>query len=209
MNNDRVKTQLIQQFWNIVSQHSKDLSILWDSNKRINAFFNVFNKPLKKINENLTLELGRLEGNSYEITISADGIEEAFSDVEEIYKQKPELDGLIIHKFRQPILNLNELLININDTKVSYSDILFELIEEKEGIIVVLFIPGFQEDVPEHETLKFLIIDACLGEYDAVKKVLYCDALNLEDYSPKIMKSITILRQEFEKAYKSKYSKVV
>lgn len=206
MNSNSVKIQLIQQFWNTVNKHSKNLSAIWGSHEKINIFFDASNKLLKKINEHLTLELGHLGEDKYEITISADGIEEAFSDVEEIYQQKPELDNLAIHKFRQPIPNLNELLIKVDDTEVSYSDILFELLEEKAGIIVVLFIPGFEEESSEHETLKFLILDSCLGEYDAVKKVLYCDALDLENYSPRTIKSVTMLRQEFNKIYKSKYS---
>jgi len=209
MNNHRVKIQLIQQFWSTVSKHSKNLSAIWGSHEKIKAFFDAANKPLKKINEHLTLELGHLGEDQYEITISADGIEEAFSDVEEIYKQKPELDNLVIHKFRQPISNLSKLLIKVDDTEVIYSDILFELLEEKAGIIIVLFIPGFQEESSEHETLKFLVLDTCLGEYDAVKKVLYCDALNLENYSPRTMKSITTLREEFNKIYKSKYAKAM
>jgi hypothetical protein len=207
MNNYGVKSLLVQKFWDTVKDHADDLFALWDSQEEIRALYNKLVEILKKINEGLVLELGPCDENVCEITISADGIEEAFSDVEAIYYQKPEFDNLVIYKFRQPILNLNELFIKIDDTQVSYSDILFELIEEKSGIIVVLFIPGFQEDVSEYETLKFLILDACLGEYDAVKKVLYCDALNLENYFPKTSKSIAELKQEFDEAYKSKYLK--
>lgn len=200
---------MVQQFWSIVKEHSKDLLAQWDSKERIVVLYNKLVEPLKKINEHLILELGPCDNNVCDITISADGIEEAFSDVEEIYYQKPEFDNLVIHKFRQPIMNLNDFHIKINDTEISYSDIRFELIEEKAGIIVDLFILGYQEDESAQETLKFLILDACLGEYDTVKKVLYCDAMNFEVYSPKTSKSIAGLKQEFDKVYKSKYSKAM
>lgn len=116
----------------------------------------------------------------------------------------PQLDNWIIHKFRQPLLDIENFSITIETIEFKFCEIHFQIIEEQSDIIVALFLPGYKEQETVYEVIKFLILDACLGEYDAVMKVAYCGGYNLEDYKDLALKPIKFLKEDFDDVYRSK-----
>lgn len=196
--------KLVQEFWNYFeSNQEKFLSINSMSLSDRDILFKNLSTYLKHIHEDITFEFGYLEKGHGELTLSADGIENAFPYVEEIYKNKPLLNNWVIHKFRQPILDIDESSINIDGIEVKFSEMRFGFMEKDGGIIVLLFIPGYSEDISAYETIKFLSLDSSLGEYDAVKKVKFCAGYDLNKYKGKGHKPLKFLKEDFDKMYAS------
>ncbi|MBY0273408.1 MAG: hypothetical protein K2X02_08420 [Alphaproteobacteria bacterium] len=203
MKNDENK-KLIQEFWDDFELNQEKLFSLESiSTSDRNLLLKKLIKRLKLINKDLTLEIGPLHDDRRELTLSADGIEDAFPYIEEIYKNKPKFNNWIFHRFRQPIANIADFSITIDDINIKFSAVQFGLVEDEGGIVVLLFIPGYKGDISAYETIKFLTLDSCLGEYVAVKNVKYCAAYDVNGYRDKDLKPIKLLKKDFDKMYSS------
>lgn len=199
------KEKQIQEFWNYFVLNNQNFRFV-DSDISIaqDQHFIHLGKLLKQINENLTFEIGPcIEGHG-ELTLSADGIEAAFTYIDTLYKNKPKLDNWVIYKFRQPLLDIENFSISIEKIEFQFCEIFFQIIEEQGKLIIALFLPGYKEDEPAYEIIKFLILDACLGEYDAVMKVAYCAGYNLDHHKNLALKPIKFLKEDFDGIYRSK-----
>jgi hypothetical protein len=190
----------IELFWSFFSKNNHKAS---DVNNNLNQeFFQQIGQNLKLINENLTYQISLPKDSDNELILSADGVEASFPYVEELYKSKPLIEGWSIKKYRQALENIEDFSITLdNNIEISFKDVLFHLEKDNLGIVVMFFIPGFQTDKCEHEVLKWLILDACLGEYDAVKKVGYCAAYPLEEADNRALKSVTNLKKDFDEMF--------
>jgi hypothetical protein len=208
MRNNNLKS-LIKKFWDYFELNQKKFFML-DSMSPADRdhLFDILKIHLTQINENLTFEFGSFENGYCELTLSADGIEEAFLSLEKVYDHKPFIDNWIIHKFRQPMSNIDDFSIEIGDIKIEFSHIRYRLIEENKGISVLLFIPGYSNDISAYEMIKFLCLDASLGEYDAVKKVKYCAAFSLDSNKDLDLEPLKFLKEDFDYLYSSINEKV-
>lgn len=163
--------QTIKDFWaNFKVEHGN----LIDSEKNVNeALYLELVDKLKEVHEDLCLEIGHNIA-PYHLVISADGIDDVFEFVEMVASESPKIPGWKIVKYRQAIDDIEDKNITIGDQNLSLSEIFFDLvIDEEVGIVVVMFIPGFDEENDAHEMLRWVILDNSIGEYDAVKKVGY------------------------------------
>lgn len=88
MNSGKQKKQ-IQEFWDYFVLNNQNIQLV-DSDIPFahNEYFIHLGELLKQINENLTFEFGPWTKDHYgELTLSADGIEEAFPYVETLHKK--------------------------------------------------------------------------------------------------------------------------
>lgn len=189
---------LIISFWeffitNCDNLFLKDGSIdefLW---KRLSS-------KLKAINADLCFEIDLSRLDLKQFIISADGIETAFDYVDLIYRYKPQIKGWNVIRFRQPLENLEEKTICVGeDIEIKFSDIQYFMEIDKFNnsyATLLLFIPQYKKEEDTYETLKWLVLDAVLGEYDAVKKINYCAAYSLDKAGNIPKKDITKLRKE-------------
>jgi len=163
--------QAIKDFWEACqAEHSN----LIDSENNVNEalYFEILDK-LKEVHEDLCLEIAH-NVTPRQLVISADGIDDVFEFVEIVASDSPKVPGWTIVKYRQHRDDIEEQTITIGDQTLALSDIFFDLvIEEEVGIVVVMFIPGYDEENDAHEMLRWVILDNTIGEYDAVKKVGY------------------------------------
>jgi hypothetical protein len=175
--------QAIVDFWNYFETEHHNLI---DQDKIVNeALYLELVDKLKKVHEDLCLEVGH-HATPYELVISADGIDDVFEFVEMLDVDKPQIPGWQILKYRQHIYDIEDKSITIGEETFKLSEIFYDLILDDEvGIVLVIFIPGFDEDNNAHEMMRWVILDNTIGEYDAVKKVGY-----FATYSTKHMKEL-------------------
>ena len=163
-------TQAVADFWIYFQNEHANLV---DGDIVNEALYLSLLDQLKEVHIDLCLEIGH-HATPHELVISADGIDDVFEFVELIDTHKPKIPGWTVVKYRQHRADIEEQSITIGEETLKLSDILFDLIiDDEAGIVVVMFIPGFDEDNNTHEMLRWVILDNTIGEYDAVKKVGY------------------------------------
>jgi len=179
---------------------------LWFKNKS-NEIFNFENNEdnildklhyeLHKINENLTFEFSPINNNKREFIISADGIREAFNDVEKLFETKPLLDKWEIIKFRQRG-DINNY-ITINNISVYPENIRYLLFPHDKKIELILYIKNYNINQEVNKQIGYIFLDNALGEYDVEMKIggiKFCD-YNTEYFEQS--SSIETLREDFDK----------
>ena len=136
---------------------------------------------LHKIDENLTFEFTSILPNrKREFTISADGIRASFPAVLGLIKAAPKLDHWDIVAFRQPAPI--PICIKIEDIALSYTDIMFQYYIHNRELALTLFIKDLVPNNQIYEVATCILLDALLGEYDAVTKIRYVDLQPLKSH---------------------------
>jgi hypothetical protein len=147
----------------------KNENTLFDFEKDQERTFDRLSAEMHKLNPNLTFEFGPKEDGRREFVISADGIREAFPEVEALYTTAPSLPRWKFIKFR-PRRKPND---------ISYGGILVKaasvsvLAEPHGGMAdITLFIPGYTQAAHKtYAAIAFLFLDEALGEYDVETRV--------------------------------------
>ena len=163
--------QAIKDFWEMFKTEHGNLI---DADRNVNEpiYFEILDK-LKEVHEDLCLEVAH-NVTPHQLVISADGIDDVFEFVEMVASDRPKIPGWEIVKYRQHRDDIEEQTVSIGDQTLALSDLFFDLVlDEEAGIVVVMFIPGFDEENDAHEMLRWVILDNTIGEYNAVKKVGY------------------------------------
>ena len=172
--------QAIKDFWSYFESEHANLVEDAEAENQVNAvneslYLELLDK-LKEVHPDLCIEIGH-QFTPRQLVISADGIDDVFEYVEMVDTHKPKTPnwlGWEVIKYRQHRDDIAEQTITIGEETINLSEILFDLIiDDEAGIVVVMFIPGFDEDNNVHEMLRWVILDNTIGEYDAVKKVGY------------------------------------
>ncbi len=199
--------QAIKDFWADFEKGHKDL-VGDDSAVNEPLYFALLDK-LKEVQEDLCLEV---DHNSVprQLIISADGIDDVFEFVEMVDAHKVNFSGWKVVKYRQHRDDIEDQTITVGDQSLELSEILFDLIiDDEAGIVVVMFIPGYDEDNNAHEMLRWVILDNTIGEYDAVKKVGYFatySTAQMKDLDKKMtdeFKTLSHLKKDLDDLWKS------
>jgi len=151
---------------------------------------------LHKVNEFLTFEFGP-KTTKREFIISADGIKEAFNDVEKLVELKPIMENWKILKFRQR-KNFDNI-ITINNASLYPENIRYVLFPYNNRIGLILFISGFLNNEDIFKQMGYLFLDDALGEYDVEIKI---DGIKFCDYNDEYFEQslpTRILREDFDK----------
>lgn len=170
---------IINEFWDYFQEmHSH----LVNEEEQINEDIHFeLSEKLKEMKKDLCLEINL---TPRQIIISADGVEDVFEAVEAIYDMSPRLASWEIIKYRQPIEDIENQTLQVGDYIIKFSDILYDLVmDEEAGIVVIMFIPGYEPENPVHEMLKWVILDKTIGEYDAATKIGYFDTYSTDEIS--------------------------
>jgi len=137
-------------------------------------------KKLKYLNKHLVFELSPIrEGEYKEFIISADGIEEAFSIVIDLIKYAPKHQNWQFTAFR-PRMESNDLSISMGLIDFSYKDLFFRYVLTDKEFGVELNVRNFKQTDWEKNAL-FILIDALIGEYDAVTQLDWVEWVVLDE----------------------------
>jgi hypothetical protein len=161
-------------------------------------------QQLTKIHPDMTFELGPAEEGVRPLIISAGGIREAFSAVENTVLRAPELANWDVIAFRPR--QAAGTVLQLDDAKFDPVDVLVEMFEDEGKIGLALYLPGVTADDDE-ETLNFyrqaayLLLDMSLGEYDVETKVGFIDLQPMPAETPEMAFPMDELAEEFDAAW--------
>jgi hypothetical protein len=140
--------------------------------------FHELAKRLRKVDPELTFELGGAPDQPRQLVISADGLRSAFQSVEELVDMAPNVPGWRIVRFKPREPTYADLSISMNGIEVGPKQIRYVLLEgwDRSGrefqLGVDLFIDGcVSEDQEEFVAAAFILLDGALGEYDVAMRM--------------------------------------
>lgn len=133
------------------------------------ATFDRLAAEMHKLDPSLTFEFGPIEGGRREFVISADGIRDAFPEVEALYAAAPALPRWKFIKFR-PRRSPHD--INYGNVSVQASSVRVQMKKNGQVADLTVFIPEYtEENRKAYTTIAFLLLDGALGEYDVETRV--------------------------------------
>jgi len=182
---------VLRDFWHWFSKH-KDRFYRFEQNEA--QLFSALTKKLKQIHPSLTFEFSAVHPDgTRELTISADGIRDAFPFVVQLVDRCPKIENWTINAFRQRI-PADDLTVQIGENvKVGFHDIFFSH-RVNEGLIDLDVRIRNYEDTDAYKSALFILLDALLGEYDVEMKVGRIDFSRLSGDPSSDLQPIVCLR---------------
>ena len=182
---------VLRDFWHWFMKHEERFYHYEDEQPRL---FSAMSKKLKEIHPKLTFEFGPVqEDGSRDLTISGDGVREAFPYVVQLVDRAPVIPKWRVNAFRQRIPG-DDLAVQLGEEiKVGFRDIFFRYRVSNSLIDLELYIRNFQES-DNFKSAVFILLDALVGEYDMEMKVGRMDFLPLAGNDESRLQPITHLR---------------
>ena len=142
---------------------------LFNVEKNREQTFDKLGAEMHKLNPSLTFEFGPIEDGKREFVISADGIKEAFPQVEALYAAAPSLPRWKFVKFRP---RRKPMDVNYEGVSVRATSVTVQLVRNGQLADLTVFIPNYSEaDRKPYMAIAFLLLDDALGEYDVETRV--------------------------------------
>jgi hypothetical protein len=159
---------VLRDFWHWFAKYQDRFYHLENDQEKL---FSAISKKLKEIHPSLTFEFSpRHDDGTRELTISADGIKDAFPYVVQLVDRAPKIGKWKINAFRQRIA-ADDLAVQLGaEVKVGYGDIFFTHQLNDSLFDLNLFIRDYQ-DTDNFKSAIFILLDALVGEYDMEMKV--------------------------------------
>lgn len=193
-----MKVTNIKEFWNwfIANEHTFYYGTEEDSLR--DELFLELDTKIKEISSDLTFEFSPiLEGELKQLTISADGLKEAFPAVIELIKQAPKHPHWEFIAFRQRVDSM-DLSIEMGDVKMEMSDIYFRFAEVGDTLGLELNIRNFK-DSEQEKLAVFILLDSLIGEYDVVTQVGWIEWKALDESKIDVLSPFAALRDLIDK----------
>lgn len=149
----------------------------------------IFLDHLAEYNFELTFLTGRHADGTYELIISADGIQKHFPSVKTLINEAPPLEGWRFIALKQPDPSLGS--VTLNDKTFSLDDLNFARVnkpEEPSAMNMVIFHPPYPEEEQElHVVATYMLMDGLLGERAVAEDIQGLDVQPLSDKVPAIV----------------------
>ena len=164
------------EFWRWFAAHSQ---VLQRTDGGSDAMLDSLGAALARVDRNLTFELGP-RGARRDLVLSADGIREAFPEVEALYAAAPPMAQWHVIKFRPRRAALSALTIGGRQFDPAHAR--FLLMKDEPGKVgILVFLEHYSSaDHTLFGHAGFLMLDEALGEYDMETRVGAIDFLGRE-----------------------------
>ena len=147
--------------------------------------FDLLQSELRKVDKDLTFELGPIENGRREFIISADGIRESFPKVESLYAAAPALPRWKVVKYRP---RREPMDIALAGLRVDWHTVVVDLQPHGDKMDLTMYLPGYSEHTQDnYKGVAFLFLDQALGEYDVETKVGYIELKARNEASPRAL----------------------
>ena len=186
---DIFKRNKNKRFWEWFTQNS-DIYFSVEDNQ--DALFDELHERLQKISKFACFEFGPEEKGKREFIISADGVAAGARAVQDLVAAAPKLNKWKIIAFRPRVgavkIEMDGRVLNANDMAYRYA------FNEDNRIDLQLYIKGYSQDHQrEYMGAAFVLLDALIGEYDAMTKIGVVEFCNLKAGSKKELHSFNSL----------------
>ncbi|MFK8054504.1 MAG: hypothetical protein AB8F78_00170 [Saprospiraceae bacterium] len=133
----------------------------------------IFLDHLAGYNHELTFVTGQHADGTYELIISADGIQKHFPSVETLINAVPALKKWRFIAFKQPQPDLGS--VTLNDKSFELDQLKFARVnnpEAPEEMNIVIFHPAYQQEDQElHVVATYMLLDGLIGERSVVEDI--------------------------------------
>jgi hypothetical protein len=137
----------------------------------LELLLDALHRELKRVHPLLTFEFSTLsEEGERVLIISADGIAEAFPEAVRLVEWAPELPKWEFLAFRPRIPDLDHA-VELEGVSLHPRDIAFDFELTGGELILSLYVKDYDPENNWHGLATLILLDAMLGEYDAVTKI--------------------------------------
>ena len=168
------------KFWNWFIKNEEYIYKNVDNLELRDAIFDDITEHFQEIDENLTFEFSPIHENGIrEFSISADGIKESFSAVENLISKSPKLNNWKFNAFRQRVPG-DHIALNFGEYNISYDDIYFRYSTADNQLGIELNIRNFDESGTMQNAI-YILLDGLLGEYDVTVNIDWIEWVKLDE----------------------------
>lgn len=166
----------IPQFWTWFQANQQLLASTENPGDKVHV---ELGENLKKIDEDLTFEIGKAAGDKRELAVSADGIPELFPLVKQVVAAAPKMEKWQVVAFRQrvPAAALKELAIRGGPAggggeqiDLAAKDMRGSVTRAGDKANVTVFLKNFSGQEGQ-QNMVLIMLQQAVGEYDLVTKV--------------------------------------
>lgn len=183
-----------EKFWNWFSKNQETYYAEVEHLDLREKLFDDLQTHLVKIHPDLVFEFSPIrESGVRELSISADGIKEAFPFVEKLLAMAPTIEKWQFNAFRQRVPG-DDLRIHYGELEISYSDIYFRYQDGEYGELgIELNIKDFNgEDAIKNAI--YILLDGLIGEYDVTMGIDWIEWVKLDETNIDNLIPLTNLR---------------
>ncbi|MGY5353171.1 hypothetical protein ACXGQW_11560 [Wenyingzhuangia sp. IMCC45533] len=183
------------KFWNWFSKNHKKIYLGIENDDEKEKIYDAISSKLKRIEPDLTFELSpKLNDNTRELTISAEGDIKHFSTVRNLVKKAPKLKNWKFNALKQRANN-KRFKAEYDKFKREYGDIYFRYKDGKYGEIgLELNIRNYNGKVATQEAT-FHLIDILISEYDHTHAIEWVDWVVLKEQEVEYLEPFINLRR--------------
>jgi hypothetical protein len=157
------------EFWKWFEAHEHEI---FHFERKQEKVFNKLASRLLRVHPDLVFEFSSVTEGRREFTVSAAGIQSAFSEVTALVQAAPSMPRWQIIAFRQ---RQDVPEIRCGDKALNRDAVFFDYIPAGDKIHLLLFIPGLAQSsadgVTGLKTIGYLLLDSAVGEYDVETKI--------------------------------------
>jgi hypothetical protein len=155
-----------QSFWTWFEMNHEYINNELDKNPDDIAL--LIREQLDEENPNIHFDIPfKKHNNKRQFILSADGIQEYFTDVIRLYENHPHIEGWEFILFRPRTYQIDQV-IDMDGLQLSYEDIFFKDFYHNDQLYVDVYIKGYQEQDHRYVHAYFILLDTLIGEFDAV-----------------------------------------
>lgn len=183
------------KFWKWFSKNQATYHMELDDLELRDEMLNRLWTELKKVHADLVFQFSIIKENgTREFVISAEGIKSAFSAVERLISQAPNLENWEFIAFRQRT-DGEDITIEFGSFSLGYQDIYFDYNDGDYGQLEIqLFVRDFIQDDRQYISAIFILLDNLLGEYDITMGIEHIEWNQLDESKIENLKPIFNLR---------------
>ena len=157
----------IAAFWKWFDKNSEDL---FNSEAKDADLLGVLENKLKTVSPHACYQFGTIQKGRREFVISADGIIEGAQAVIDLVSAAPKYKQWEVVAFRPRVdvgrIDMGGRILKVDDIKYSYT------FSENNRVSLELFVKGYDDNYKnEYMGATFVLIDAIVGEFDAMTKL--------------------------------------
>jgi hypothetical protein len=182
-----------EKFWNWFTKNQETYYNDVENLEIRDEIFNNLSENLTKIHPDLVFEFSPIHENKVrEMSISADGIKDAFPSVIKLIEKAPKLNNWQFNAFRQRIPG-DDYEIQYGDIKIGYDDIFFRYADDNGKVGIELNIRNYDNE-PQTQNAIYVLLDGLIGEYDVTMGIGWIDWKKLDEDEIENLNPLTSLR---------------
>ena len=161
-----------EKFWKNFKAFEEIMFFELQENSQDLPMLESIKSEIKHFHPDLDLDYKNI-GNKIELFITANGVKDAFPEVEKLVDVAPSFKNWRITAFKQRVVG-DDFEIEYGGLRIGYKDIYFKYNDSEAELGVQLYIKNYEKN-DEFINGTYKLLNALLGEYDIAYNIGYID----------------------------------